>query len=314
MRGRRSAAASLVALVAMLGCAGLEEAAVAPPAAALAPAAAPVGVSAATRTGTALRLLRTLPVKGRAPKTGYSREVFGQRWADTDRNGCDTRNDILRRDLSQVTFRPGTRDCVVLSGRLADPYTARVVAFTKADGSAVHVDHVVSLSDAWQKGAQAWRPQKRLAFANDALNLLAVDGRANSAKSDGDAATWLPPNKAYRCALVARQVAVKAKYDLWVTTAERAAIERVLGTCPGQAAPTGGSPTAAAAPAPAGGSAGARQYATCTALRQDFPGGVARPGAVNVGGRTRHRSHVDAQLYEANARSDRDRDGVACEA
>lgn len=200
---------------------------------------------AEAQPSTALALLATLAVKGRAPKTGYDRDLFGQTWADTDRNGCDTRNDILKRDLTGETFRSGTRDCVVITGQLADPYTGRTLSFTKADASAVQIDHVVALSDAWQKGAQQWDAGKRLGFANDPLNLLAVDGPTNASKSDGDAATWLPPNKAYRCAMVARQTAVKAKYGLWATAAERDAIARVLSSCPIERAPTGGSPTSA---------------------------------------------------------------------
>jgi hypothetical protein len=205
----------------------------------------------------ALVLLGTLAVKGRAPKTGYDRNLFGAAWTDTDRNGCDTRNDILARDLSGETFKAGTKDCVVMTGALADPYTGATINFSKANANAIHIDHVVALSDAWQKGAQQWEPVKRLAFANDPLNLLAVDGPANGSKSDSDAATWLPPNKGYRCSMVARQVAVKAKYGAWVTDAEREAIARVLAACPDEPAPRGGNPTIApeappkaAAPAP----------------------------------------------------------------
>src|SRR4051794_22565670 len=151
--------------------------------------------------GSALALLSTVPVKGRAARSGYDREgLFGPPYADLDRNGCDQRNDVLRRDLDAVSFRPGTRDCVVVAGTLADPYTGRVLSFRKAAAAAVQIDHVVALSDAWQTGAQAWPAPRRAAFANDPLNLLAVDGPTNAAKGDGDAATWLPPNPAYRCA------------------------------------------------------------------------------------------------------------------
>ena len=278
----------------------------------------------------ALALLGAIAVKGRAPRTGYARSQFGPAWADTDRNGCDTRNDILARDLTGESFRPGTRDCVVVAGTLAEPYTGRIVSFTKADADAVQIDHVVSLSNAWQTGAFAWPAGKRLAFANDPLNLLAVDGRANQAKSDGDAATWLPPNPAYRCAMVARQTAVKVKYQLWVTPPERDAIARVLRGCPDQPAPTGGNPTVApvaaadparttatspprAMPAPP---AGVRDYANCDEMHRDYPGGVARPGAVDQrrgGGSARYRPHYSQELYDANAESDRDRDGIACE-
>ena len=185
--------------------------------------------------GPALAVLEGLAVKGRAPKTGYSRSQFGPAWADVDRNGCDTRNDVLRRDLVTYVLKPGTRGCVVLRGRLHDPYTGKQIAFVRGPRSdVVQIDHVVALSDAWQTGAQGWKPATRAAFANDPLELLAVDGPTNERKGNGDAATWLPPRKTYRCAYVARQVAVKAKYGLWVTPAERTAIATVLRTCPNQ--------------------------------------------------------------------------------
>jgi Protein of unknown function (DUF1524) len=185
-------------------------------------------------------VLATLPVKGRAPKTGYSREQFGPAWADVDRNGCDTRDDILNRDLVDKQWRPGTHGCVVVAGRLVDPYTGRALVFAKADAEAVQIDHVVSLSDAWQKGAAGWSLARRRAFANDRLDLLAVDGPINSQKGDGDTATWLPPRKSYRCRFVARQVAVKARWHLWVTQAEHDAMARVLSRCSDQSTPGSG--------------------------------------------------------------------------
>ncbi|MEU6391280.1 HNH endonuclease family protein [Streptomyces sp. NPDC046939] len=195
------------------------------------------------RAGSALAAVDDLTVKGRAPKTGYARERFGTAWADTDSNGCGTRDDILKRDLESVRFSDGT--CKVVSGRLApDPYGGKDITFTRG-ASKVDIDHLVALSDAWQKGAFRWEPSKRIAFANDPLNLLAVDATPNRSKGDGDTATWLPPNKAFRCTYVAGQVAVKKKYGVWVTAAERAAMKKVLGTCPDQKLPTGGNPTAA---------------------------------------------------------------------
>lgn len=202
----------------------------------------------------AIDVLATLEVKGRAPNTGYDRDQFGQRWADVDRNGCDTRNDILSRDLTEETFKPGTHDCVVLTGTLVSPYTGETIAFQRGEStsSEVQIDHVVALSDAWQKGAQQMSPDTRELFANDPLNLLAVDGRSNSQKGAGDAATWLPSNKSYRCEYVARQVGVKAKYGLWVTAAEKDAIERILSSCPDQKIPASDEliPVAASEPAP----------------------------------------------------------------
>nr|WP_285250461.1 DUF1524 domain-containing protein [Pseudarthrobacter sp. fls2-241-R2A-168] len=200
-------------------------------------------------TTKAIDLLATLPIKGRAPKTGYDRALFGQAWADVDRNGCDTRNDILRRDLTDVTYTNSV-PCKVQTGTLVDPYTGASISFLRGSGTstAVQIDHVVALSDAWQKGAQQLTAEQRTAFANDPLNLQATDGPTNQKKGDGDAATWVPPNKAFRCEYVARQISVKATYSLWVTQAEHDAMANILAACTGQLAPT--EQQAAAAPAP----------------------------------------------------------------
>jgi hypothetical protein len=292
--------------------------------------AAPADAAQASSTG-ALQLLATVEVKGRAPKTGYSRAAFGQAWTDdsgaplshgggTPANegvarggGCDTRNDILRRDLVDVVFKPGSHDCAVASGTLHDPYTGRTIAFVRGTdtSSAVQIDHVVALSDAWQKGAQYWPAAKRVTFANDPLNLLAVDGPANMQKGDGDAATWLPPNRAYRCAYVARQVAVKARYGLWVTQAEHDAIARILDGCPGQSAPSGAAtaapppprttqpapppPATTQLPAPQPPAGGDVYYKNCTEAREAGAAPILR-------GQPGYRAGLD-----------RDNDGVACE-
>jgi hypothetical protein len=180
----------------------------------------------------ALATLETLPVKGRAPKTGYSRDAFGPPWTDDvnvpgGHNRCNTRDDMLRRDLTDT--KPW-RGCIVLSGTLHDPYTDTTIPFQQGTAS-VQIDHVVALEDAWQTGAQQFDPQTRQNFANDPRNLQATDGPTNQAKGDRDAATWLPPNAAYRCMYVARQVEVKAVYGLWVTQAEHDAIAKLLHGC-----------------------------------------------------------------------------------
>ena len=182
---------------------------------------------------TAENLLDSLAVKGRAPKTGYTRAQFGQTWADVNRNGCDTRNDILKRDLTDVVFRQGTRNCVVESGTLIDPYSGATINFVKGVKSSmeVQIDHIVALSNAWQTGAFKLSLERRTEFANDPENLLAVQGRLNSQKGDGDAATWLPPLKKYRCTYVSKQIAVKARYGLWVTAPEKAAMKNILTKC-----------------------------------------------------------------------------------
>lgn len=183
--------------------------------------------------------LASLPVKGRAPKTGYSRAAFGQTWADVDRNGCDTRNDMLKRDLTEIVFKAKTQNCVVLSGILQDRYSGEKINFLRGNVTSmeVQIDHVVALSNAWQTGAFKLSMAQRTALANDPINLFAVKGRLNSQKSDGDAATWLPPVKSFRCTYVAHQIAVKAKYSLWVTAPEKEAMVRILAACPKQVLP-----------------------------------------------------------------------------
>jgi hypothetical protein len=230
------------------------------------------------RGGTALAALAHLRVKGRAPKTGYDREQFGSGWASVD--GCDMRERILARDLRRVVREPGD-DCEVVSGVLRDPYTATEIPL---DG--VDIDHVVALGDAWQKGAQQWSHRERVQFANDPLNLLSADASANRSKGDGDAATWLPPNKAFRCDYVARQIAVKRRYEAWVTAAEKAAMERVLGRCEDTRLPVSRKPKTTG-----------RGFETCDAVRAAGLAPLERGDGI----------------YGRNTHLDRDGDGVACE-
>jgi hypothetical protein len=210
------------------------------PSSSLAPPTSPTQASSHTALGAA----ENLPVKGRAPRTGYSRAEFGPAWFDTDGNGCDTRDDMLRKYLHNAVFEGS---CIVLSGTLNDPYTGKPVNYVRGGYDEVDVDHMVSLSDAWQTGAQYWPAEKRLALANDPLNLQPTAAWVNRQKSDSDAASWLPSNKAYRCEFVARQVAVKQKYRLWVTASEQAAMVSVLQRCASLALPAPGpNPTLAA--------------------------------------------------------------------
>jgi hypothetical protein len=187
-----------------------------------------------------LSIIESQITKGRAAKTGYTRDQFGPAWADVDRNGCDTRNDILKRDLTNEVFQEKTNLCVVLSGTLVDPYSGETINFVRGvvTSMEVQIDHVVALSNSWQTGAFKLTADQRKSLANDPLNLLAVKGKLNSQKGDGDAATWLPPLKSYRCDYVARQIAVKMKYKLWFTAPEKEAMVRILKTCPEKALPT----------------------------------------------------------------------------
>ena len=253
---------------------------------------APIGSDEASE---ALRILNTLPVKGRAPKTGYSRAQFGDAWSDIDHNGCDTRNDILNRDLTAKQHK-NSRGCVVISGILNDPYTGKVINFMRGKDTSeqVQIDHVVALSDAWQSGAQEISAQERLQLANDPENLLAVDGPANQQKSDSDAATWLPANASFRCSYVARQIRVKAKYHLWVKPAEKEAMINVLTPCAGAAAKP--APVPQVDTPPAQNPAPALAFQTCADARA-------------AGYRNMHRG---APGYSEHL--DRDGDGIACEA
>lgn len=172
--------------------------------------------------------LDKLQVKDAAPKAGYSRKEFGNGWSKV--GGCDTRNIILYRDLKETIVE---NDCVVKSGILNDPYTARVISFVRGEttSSDVQIDHVVALSDAWQKGAQEISKERRVELANDPLELLAVSGDSNQQKSDSDASKWLPPNKDFQCEYISRQISVKLKYSLWVSEIEKSAMSSVLAGC-----------------------------------------------------------------------------------
>ena len=176
----------------------------------------------------ATEVLGKLEVKGRAPKTGYTREEFYDGWPTID--GCSLRQRIIKREFGDLAVLDG---CRVVAGEYEEPYTGEYRKFnTKEEVPKLQIDHVVALSDAWQKGAQNLDKSVRYQIATDPLNLLAVDGSANQQKSDGDAATWLPPNKRFRCQYIARQISVKYKYGLWVTEAEKGAMEQVLQNCP----------------------------------------------------------------------------------
>jgi len=188
------------------------------------PVAVPAGELAAARTA-----LASLAVRPADPPDDYERTEFGDGWADADGDGCSTREDVLRRDLTGTT----SDGCRVTSGTLLDPYGGTVVAFDRERPTEVQIDHVVALQAAWRTGASAWTAQRRLELANDPLNLLAVAGDLNQEKGAADASQWLPPDPSFRCPYALRQVMVKARYGLWVTAAEHRALERALDGCRG---------------------------------------------------------------------------------
>jgi hypothetical protein len=157
--------------------------------------------------------------------------VFGPAWSDVDRNGCDQRNDVLRRDLTEVQVREGTQGCVVVAGVLDDPYTGAAVQFAKADAAQVPIDHVVPLAAAWVQGAAAWTDDEREQFANDLGNLMATTRAENSAKGDSTADEWVPPDPTYGCSYATIVITVKDRYALAVSPDEAAMLDSLLATC-----------------------------------------------------------------------------------
>jgi hypothetical protein len=196
-------------------------------------ATSPTESSKATKTpsgrgaGQAEKRLDHLSVAGTGGMSGYERARFGQRWKDTDHNGCDQRNDMLARDLDGVEKRGR---CVVVAGRLHDPYTGKDISFSKSRAAEVQIDHIYPLGLAWRMGADGWDADRREKFANDTGNLLAVWGRPNQQKSDSGPGEW-KPQKSYQCAYAIKFIAVAAEYDLPVTRADHTALEGFLTRC-----------------------------------------------------------------------------------
>ncbi|MCQ4203675.1 MULTISPECIES: HNH endonuclease family protein [Streptomyces] len=248
-RGKRGALTVTVAVALVAGCDGLEpggSSSGSGPDAAAGQAASPLTNPDGTKPGLgaltseadkadARKLVDELAVKGRGPKTGYERDKFGYAWMDTAdgvplaRNGCDTRNDLLKLHGRDVRFRTGS-DCVVVSMKLYDPYTGKDIAWKKAKATEVQIDHVVPLSYAWQMGASRWSKEKRQQLANDVLNLLPVSGSTNSAKRDSGPASWLPPNKSIRCSYAVRFAQVAEKYGLPVTAPDKSMMLKQCGS------------------------------------------------------------------------------------
>ncbi|WP_441959950.1 HNH endonuclease family protein [Mycolicibacterium houstonense] len=179
-----------------------------------------------------------IPVRVRG--NDYRRAAFGDSWDDDNsapggHNGCDTRNDILNRDLADKTFVAIKRcPTAVATGRLHDPYTNEVVSFVRGNqvGASVQIDHIVPLALAWDLGARDWPDDLRLRFANDPANLLAVAGKANQDKGDQEPAHWMPPNRAFWCQYAVQVAEVLRGYALPVDAASAVVLREAAGTCP----------------------------------------------------------------------------------
>jgi hypothetical protein len=205
------------------------------------PASAPDPKSAVAKPpmtlAQATAALNALRVAGRGPMTGYDRDRFGPAWSDDvsvpgGHNGCDTRNDMLHARMVRITVKPGTHNCVVLSGTLLDPYTGHSLSFNRAqNASAVQIDHIVPLAEAWRSGAARWTPDQRRNLANDPAELAPVDGKSNSAKGDSGPDSWRPPNRGSWCWYAQTYISVKSRYHLSVQASEKTALGDMLKYC-----------------------------------------------------------------------------------
>jgi hypothetical protein len=233
----RSAVLVLLALLSLTGCTFEWQIESGPPSPAASVGQADVPAGTLDPSAAAAAVV-DLPVAEKTSLDGYERGcgegegcVFGPAWSDVDRNGCDQRNDVLHRDLTEIEVRAGTQGCVAIAGLLDDPYTGQTVTFEKAAAAEVPVDHVVPLAAAWVQGAAEWTAEEREAFANDLGNLLATTRPENSAKGDSTADEWIPPDPAYGCSYATVVITVKDRYGLAVTPAEADALESLLATC-----------------------------------------------------------------------------------
>ncbi len=246
MRSRRALMLSIIAGIAVLAVFAVSTRNAAPDEAAggsgeVASAAAPPFAVDTTDSKGQLDTLTVLAERPDVP--GYQRGCaagqrcsFGPAWTDDSaapdgHNGCGTRNDVLREQLTGVVLADGSR-CAVVAGTLQDPYTGNTIAFRKADAAAVQIDHVYALARAFDMGAARWTQQQRTAFANDTeLELLAVDGAVNQAKGDAGPAEWMPPDPVGACGYVQRYIAIAARYRLAITAAEHGSMANILTGC-----------------------------------------------------------------------------------
>lgn len=283
------------------------------------PATTPSSASAKSRKKgrvDARQLVRRLTVSREKHAGSYQRSRF-RHWVDADRNGCDTRREVLIEE-SRKRIRPGKR-CKVTKGRWVSYFDdARHRRASKLD-----IDHLVPLAEAWRSGASRWNDRTREAFANDlgyAPSLVAVTASVNRSKGDKDPASWLP--RVNQCRYVSEWVGVKTRWGLTVDKPEKRAINRTLRGCSksermipkptkakiGKDTSKPKPPKKPKDPKP---DVVVKTFANCTDLRGTYPNGVARSKSAAAG--LRYAPFVHAKLYEANSKMDRDKDGVACE-
>lgn len=242
MHLKKTLATALVALATLTACSDLSNFEIKVPEEFLSQSQNPTKNDNTTNTNLALQNVDYLFVNDNPnpQHVPYNRKAnFGDAWTDNNgtplgNNGCDTRNDILNRDLVDKTYGDA-KECIVTTGILEnDPYTGRMIEFRrgKTTSALIQIEHVVALKNAWDSGAYAWTTQERINFANDPEVLIAVDGPENQSKGDKSADKWMVPNNPdYRCTYAAKQVNIKTTYGLSVTTPEKKALKQTLANC-----------------------------------------------------------------------------------
>ncbi|MDQ4125445.1 MAG: HNH endonuclease family protein [Actinomycetota bacterium] len=176
----------------------------------------------------AVAVLSELVVAPEAAGEDYDREAFNH-WVDADKDGCDTRQEVLLLESrAQTTLEPSR--CRVATGEWHSMYDGVVVT----NPTTLDIDHMVPLKEAWESAASTWTDEQREAYANDLdapLALLAVTASTNRSKADRDPAEWKPPDRSTWCAYAQAWASVKAKWALTADTGEITALEEMLATC-----------------------------------------------------------------------------------
>lgn len=184
--------------------------------------AAPVG--ARSDSLDAMQILASISVQNEYP-AGYSRELFPH-WLDIDGDGCNAREQVLKRD-SVTLPQVDPYNCYVVAGDWVSPYDGRTVR----DRTQVDIDHVVALKEAWDSGAWAWSAAQRTAYANDTSDirsLVAASASSNRSKSDKDPSNWLPTRSSYVCTYLGNWISIKARWGLSMDRSEHGRIRNVL--------------------------------------------------------------------------------------
>ncbi|MFJ8232792.1 HNH endonuclease family protein [Streptomyces sp. NPDC094448] len=164
-------------------------------------------------------------------RAGYNRDLFKHWNAGLNpSDGCNTRNEVL---IAEAVTAPtvGAR-CALTGGQWWSYYDDTYVT----PASALDIDHMVPLAEAWDSGATAWTAARREAYANDqgqSSSLVAVTAKSNRAKGDQDPAQWLPPAADALCHYTSDWLATKLRWRLSIDGAEQKALYRLAAGCQG---------------------------------------------------------------------------------